>query len=105
MEHMMMPRSAGIDLQELISRLIKYLVEGSAVAVAAYVFPQKKLAVKEVVMVALTAAAVFAILDLFAPSVGASARQGAGFAIGANTVGFGGISLPGGPSVPGVPQM
>ena len=96
----MIIQAPSVDLLEIVSRLIKYLVEGTAVAIAAYVFPQKKLAVKEVVMVALTAAAVFAILDLFAPSVGASARQGAGFAIGANTVGFGGVTMPGVPMVP-----
>jgi hypothetical protein len=37
---------------------------------------------------ALVAAAVFALLDVLAPSVGATARQGAGFGLGANLVGF-----------------
>ena len=38
----------------------------------------------------LVAAATFAVLDLFAPnsSVASAARQGAGFGIGANLVGF-----------------
>jgi hypothetical protein len=34
------------------------------------------------------AASVFAILDVVSPSIGATARQGAGFGIGANLVGF-----------------
>jgi hypothetical protein len=42
----------------------------------------------EVAMIALTATATFAILDIYAPSVGSSARQGAGFGIGAGLVGF-----------------
>jgi hypothetical protein len=39
-------------------------------------------------MISLVAMATFALLDVYAPSVGASARTGAGFGIGANMVGF-----------------
>jgi hypothetical protein len=39
-------------------------------------------------MIGLTAAATFAILDIYAPSVGSGARTGAGFGIGATMVGF-----------------
>ena len=39
-------------------------------------------------MVAITAAATFAILDMYAPSISHATRQGAGFGIGANLVGF-----------------
>jgi hypothetical protein len=42
----------------------------------------------EVGMIALVAAATFGILDAYAPSVGSSARTGAGFGIGAHLVGF-----------------
>jgi hypothetical protein len=42
----------------------------------------------EVLMLAVTAAAVFAVLDLVSPSIAFTARQGAGFGIGANLVGF-----------------
>jgi hypothetical protein len=97
-------RSLGINFQEIIARVIKYIVEGGAVAVAAYLIPQKKIAMQEVVMIALTAAAVFAILDLYAPAVGVATRQGAGFALGASTVGWGGIPVAGG-SLPGVPPV
>ena len=38
-------------------------------------------------MIALTAAATFAILDVFIPSMGESARGGAGFGLGANLIG------------------
>jgi hypothetical protein len=44
-------------------------------------------------MIALVATATFAILDIYAPSVGASARTGAGFGIGAGLVGFPGGGL------------
>jgi hypothetical protein len=78
-----------MDLRELLKRAIKYLVEGLMVAIAAYVIPKGKgLSLDEVALIALTAAATFSILDTFIPSMGTSARTGAGFGIGANLVGF-----------------
>ncbi len=55
-----------MDVSEVINRAIKYLIEGLVVA----------------------GAAVFAVLDLVSPSIGVTARQGAGFGLGANLVGF-----------------
>jgi branched-subunit amino acid transport protein len=77
------------DLGELIKRAIKYLVEGLMVAIAAYAIPKGKgLSLDEVALIALTAAATFSILDTYIPSMGVTARTGAGFGIGANMVGF-----------------
>jgi hypothetical protein len=70
---------------------IKYLLEGIAVAVAAYFIPRKKVEITEIIFIALSAAATFAVLDIFAPRVGEGARKGAGFGIGANTVGWPGL--------------
>lgn len=78
----------GVDVPEVVSRLIKYAIEGLAVAVAAFLFPGKVLKPMEIAQIALVAAATFAVLDTFSPSVGSSARTGAGFGIGANLVGF-----------------
>jgi hypothetical protein len=75
------------DMGDLMTRLIKYALEGVAVALAAYVF-SGKLKIGEIGMISLTAMATFAVLDIYAPSVGASARTGAGFGIGAGLVGF-----------------
>ena len=47
-----------------------------------------KMNVEEIVMIAITAAATFALLDMYAPSVGLATRQGAGFGIGAGLVQF-----------------
>jgi len=69
--------------------LIKYMLEGMAVAVAAFYIPQRNVELREIALIALTSAAVFAILDQFAPTIGLSARQGAGFGIGLNQVGWG----------------
>lgn len=70
------------DVRQLLRRVMKYVTEGFVVALAAHFIPRRSLKLEEVVMVALTAAASFAILDMFAPSVGIAARQGAGFGIG-----------------------
>ena len=76
------------DLSEFLKRLIKYLVEGLMVAIAAYAIPRRNLSLDEVALIALTAAATFSILDTYLPSMAVSARGGAGFGIGANLVGF-----------------
>jgi hypothetical protein len=78
----------GLDMGDLVSRAVKYALEGLAVAVAAYLLPGKGLKMSEIGMIALVAMATFALLDVYAPSVGSSARNGAGFGIGANLVGF-----------------
>ena len=76
-----------VDLKELLKRVVKYLIEGLMVALAAYAIPKRSLNLDEVSLIALTAAATFSILDTYVPSMGAEARSGAGFGIGANLVG------------------
>ena len=76
------------NMNELIKRIIKYLVEGLMVAIAAYAIPKKSMNLEEIALLALTAAATFAILDTYIPSMGVGARSGAGFGLGANLVGF-----------------
>jgi ABC-type Co2+ transport system permease subunit len=76
------------DIGELVKRIIKYLVEGLMVAIAAYAIPKRSLNLEEIALIALTAAATFSILDTYVPSMGVTARSGAGFGIGANLVKF-----------------
>jgi ABC-type Co2+ transport system permease subunit len=76
------------DTSEIVKRIIKYLVEGLMVAIAAFAIPKRSLNLEEIGLLALTAAATFAILDTYIPSMGVSARSGAGFGLGANLVGF-----------------
>jgi len=78
----------SFDFSELVKRAIKYIIEGIMVAIAAYSIPKKQLNIEEVVVIGLMAAATFAVLDVFLPSIASSARGGAGFGIGANLVGF-----------------
>lgn len=89
---------SAFNFQEIIARAIKYVIEGLAVAVAAYLIPRKKMNLQEIIMIALSGAAVFAVLDLYAPSVGIASRQGAGFGIGSSMVGFNNLG-----GLPGVP--
>jgi ABC-type Co2+ transport system permease subunit len=77
-----------INLGELVKRIIKYLVEGLMVAIAAYAIPKRSLNIEEIILISLTAAATFSILDTYIPSMGVTARSGAGFGIGANLVKF-----------------
>jgi hypothetical protein len=77
-----------MDLGEVLNRAIKYLIEGIAVGLAAIIVPRKGIDLQEVIALAIVAATVFAVLDLVSPSIGVTARQGAGFGIGANLVGF-----------------
>ena len=77
-----------INVGELVKRVIKYLVEGLMVTIAAYAIPKRSLNIEEIILIALTAAATFSILDTYIPSMGVSARSGAGFGIGANLVRF-----------------
>ena len=75
-------------LANLLNALLKYLIEGFMVAIAAYAIPKQSLKMEEVIIIALTAAATFCVLDVFVPTMASSARGGAGFGIGANLVGF-----------------
>jgi len=79
---------SAFDLQEIIKRAVKYLIEGGAVAVAAYYIPAKQPKMEEIIMIAITAAATFALLDMYAPSIADHARMGTGFGIGGKMVGF-----------------
>lgn len=93
-----MPSSSGSDFafdgSEILVRFFKYAFEGAIVAVAAYFIPGRKLDPEDIMIIALIAAATFAVLDLFAPSIGNSVRTGAGLGIGANLVGSFGSTGP-----------
>ena len=79
---------SSMDMREVVKRAVKYLVEGLGVAVAMYLIGKNKFQMEEILLVGLVAASLFAILDLMAPSISYAARQGAGFGLGANLVGF-----------------
>jgi len=82
-----MDHGYGLDIMEVLRRAAKYLVEGGAVALAAYLIPKTKLALGEILILALVAASIFALLDLYSPSISASTRFGTGATLGASLVG------------------
>lgn len=85
-----------VDWKEIIKRGIKYLVEGLAVAFVAYYFIGRgRLNIKDIVMLGITAAFVFAILDTFSPTIALGTRFGAGFGIGQGLFGPAMVGLPG----------
>lgn len=79
-----------MQFEEIAWLLVKYLLEGIAVATAAFYLSSKRASAKETISIGVTAAVVFLVLDLFAPSVGAASRSGSGIGIGLARVGFGG---------------
>jgi hypothetical protein len=81
----------NIDIVELFKRLLKYLIEGFIVSLAAFAIPKQTLNLEEIFLIAAVAAMTFSILDVFIPSMGVNARTGAGLGIGMNLVGFPGV--------------
>lgn len=76
-----------VDLLELSQRIVKYLIQGLVLAIAAYAIPKQSLRLSEIAMLGLTAAATFSLLDVFMPSVADAARSGAGTGIGLGLIG------------------
>jgi hypothetical protein len=74
-----------LDFSEILSRVLKYLMEGLAVGLACYF---TKLKMDEIIIIAVTAAATFAILDMYTPQVSDAARLGTGFGIGSQFAGL-----------------
>lgn len=73
--------------EDLISRLVKYLLEGIAVGIVAMLVPKKQLEWEAVATIAIVAASCFAILDMLSPLTGSAMRQGAGFGAGLRLMG------------------
>lgn len=78
--------------KEWLKRVLKYVLEGLVVAIAAKFIPSRGsnwygLQSWEVVGIAIVAAVTFAILDIASPSIGMAARQGAGLALGVRAAG------------------
>lgn len=78
----------SFNMQEVFTRVVKYLIEGLVVGIVASLLPDKPMSTDKIILLGMTAAAMFAILDLVAPSISTSVRQGAGLGLGFNLVGF-----------------
>ena len=76
------------DVQELVKRVVKYLIEGVVVAIVAFSIPKQTLNIEEITIIGLVAALTFSILDVFVPAMGATARTVAGFVFVVTLFGF-----------------
>jgi hypothetical protein len=71
----------NIDLKNLI----KYILEGLAIAVSAFIILRNtKFNIYSFILITITAAAVFAILDNFTPDISSETRRGSGVSLGWN---------------------
>ena len=62
---------------------IKYILEGFAVIISAFfIFGQNNYDMYKLIVLGLTAAAVYAILDNYSPTISDSTRRGSGLGIG-----------------------
>jgi len=71
------------------------------VALAMYLVQKKRTDIKELIIIALTASATFAVLDQFSPYTSSGARQGSGIGIGASVVSGGSGDIMGGYNIEG----
>ncbi len=78
----------NIDLKEILKVSTKYILQGLAIAIAAYYVPLmyktslRKPSFNEIFLIAITAAFTMLLLDYFTAPVGFGAKLGAGFTIG-----------------------
>lgn len=80
--------------QLTIRTLVRYIVEGVAVAIAAYVIPSRRTQFNEVLAISIISALTLFVLDVFSIMVGQGTRLGAGFGIGMNLVNSAPVVLP-----------
>lgn len=69
-----------------INNIIKYIIEGLAVTIAAYFIPRRKTQIQEILIIGLMSSLTFIILDIFSEDVGKYTRLGMGFGIGTNLI-------------------
>ena len=78
----------NVQANEIVKRVIKYIIEGTAVAIAMFLIVPRKVTPDEIAMIGITAGAIFAVLDNFSPSIAEGARRGAGMGLGFQQVRF-----------------
>jgi hypothetical protein len=88
--------SNKIDRDYLLRKILKYLIEGFTVSIVlTLIFKNPKYQNHEsIIIIGLTIAAVFAILDMFIPVISHYARKGTGFGLGMNLTGLPGLNFP-----------
>lgn len=79
-----------IDARELCKRVVKYVLEGLVVAMAALVLPKQKPDMEAALALGLVAAATMCVVEVFSPNnvMANAVRSGAGMGVGFGLVGF-----------------
>ena len=75
-----------MDSRELCKRVVKYVLQGLVIAIAAILLPKQKPDFEAVLALALVAAATFAIIDTMMPSLTMPVQLGVGVGLGAKLV-------------------
>lgn len=57
------------DLKDVMKKLCKYLVVGLVMALAINYVPEQKLKLKDIITLSLIAAVVYAVLDMYSPTL------------------------------------
>ena len=84
--------SSDINFKVILQIASKYIIQGLAIAMAAYYIPLmyktslRKPTFNEICLISITAAFTMFILDYFTDTVGLGAKLGAGFTIGQNLI-------------------
>ena len=88
-------------------KIIKYVLEGLVVALAAFFIPQRNIHPTDILIIAFSAATTLALLDNWSPGIAMGTRQGAGFGIGYNITNdmTGGFDVKGVEGVEGVEYL
>lgn len=84
----------SFDFNEALKRLLRYLMEGLAVGLAATLVGKKKINAQEILLIGLTASSILSLLDVVSPTVSQGARSGAGYGLGLGVVGSKAFPLP-----------
>lgn len=81
-----------MDYKKVCQQITKYLICGMTVSFVAFFIPRRQMKLEEIVIISFTAAATFAVLENYAPSLYKPSLFGTGFGIGANQSGFEGFT-------------
>lgn len=69
-----------------VNNFIKYFIQGLAVAIAAYVIPNRKTSMREIGVISIVSGLTFMLLDTFTDDIAKYVRLGVGAGIGLNLV-------------------
>jgi len=76
----------NIDYAIVFERILKYLIEGISVGLICYLVA--KLNFDQIIIIGVSSAAIFAILDMYSPVISNGVRVGTGITVASHFIGF-----------------